>query len=144
MRADKGVKEMTEADGASETVSLTCIVCPLSCALTVTVSGAGEHRRIERVVGHTCRRGAEYALAEVTHPLRTLTSTVAIRGARVARLPVRTRGEIPRAAIARAMQEIARIAVKAPVKMGQVILPDIAGTGVDLIASCDLPAVGSE
>ncbi|MGE5559630.1 MAG: DUF1667 domain-containing protein, partial [Chloroflexota bacterium] len=67
---------------------------------------------------------------------------VAVLGAAVARLPVRTRSEIPRAAIAAAMQEIARIAVKAPVMIGQVILTDIAGTGVDLIASCDLPAVG--
>lgn len=135
---------MIEAHEASEVLSLTCIVCPLSCALTVTVAGEGEGRRIERVAGNTCRRGAEYAVAEVMHPLRTLTSTVAISGARAARLPVRTRGEIPRAAIARAMQEIARVTLKAPVKMGQVILPDIAGTGVDLVASCDMPAVGSE
>lgn len=138
------MKEVVEAQEASEVLSLTCIVCPLSCALTVTVAGEGDGRRIERIAGNTCRRGADYAVAEVTRPVRTLTSTVAISGARAARLPVRTRGEIPRAAIARAMQEIARITVKAPVKMGQVILPDIAGTGIDLIATCDMPAVGAQ
>lgn len=95
------------------------------------------------VAGNTCRRGADYADAEVTCPKRTLTSTVAVLGAPVARLPVRTRSEIPRTLIARAMQEIARTAVKAPIEAGQIILPDIAGSGVDLIASCDMPEAGA-
>lgn len=126
----------------TEKLRLTCIVCPLSCSLEAVVDGAGAERRLLSVSGNTCPRGADYAAAEVTCPKRTLTTTVAVLGAAVARLPVRTRGEIPRAAIAVAMQEIARTAVKAPVTIGQVILTDIAGTGVDLIASCDVPAVG--
>ena len=127
----------------TDKLHLTCVVCPLSCGLEVTVSGTGAERRVASVVGSTCRRGADYAAAEVTCPKRTLTSTVAINGASVARLPVRTNSEIPRASIMVAMQEIARVAVKAPVKVGQVILTDIAGSGVDLVASCDMPEAGA-
>lgn len=127
--------------GVSERVRLTCIVCPLSCALVAEVEGDGD-RRLTSLSGNTCRRGRDYAAAEVTCPKRTLTSTVAVCGAAVARCPVRTGGEIPRAAIPRAMQEIAAVALKAPVTAGQVLLPDLAGTGVPLIATRGLPAAG--
>lgn len=123
----------------SERHRLTCIVCPMSCALEAEVVGDGEERRLVTLSGNTCRRGADYAASEVTCPKRTLTSTVAVTGAAIPRCPVRSKEEIPRTAIPRALQEIASITMKAPVTSGQTILPDLAGTGVPLIATRGMP-----
>ncbi len=70
---------------------LTCIGCPIGCALRVEVKGEEI-----TVSGNTCPRGEKYARAEVTNPVRTLTSTVALEGGSIARVPVRTRGEVPK------------------------------------------------
>jgi CxxC motif-containing protein len=111
----------------------------MSCALETEVVGDGEERRLVTLSGNTCRRGADYAVSEVTCPKRTLTSTVAVIGAAIPRCPVRSKEEIPRTAIPSALQEIAGITMKAPVTSGQTILPDLAGTGVPLIATRGLP-----
>ena len=74
-----------------ETKNMTCVVCPRGCALTVTVDGG----TIVSVTGNTCKRGAAYAEAELLHPERMLTTTVAVDG-RSRMLAVRTRTAIPK------------------------------------------------
>ena len=81
-----------------------------------------------------CRRGQEYARQELYNPCRVLTTTVPIRDGEIAMLPVRSSQAIPMAKLIEAMQQIANIEEKAPVKIGNVICRDIAGTGVSLIA----------
>lgn len=110
---------------------LTCIGCPLGCSLTVTVSGGGE----PAVAGHTCRRGEAYGRSEVLDPRRTVTSTAAVAGGRLARVPVKTAGEIPKDRIWECMEIIRRLRVPAPVRLGDVLARDCAGTGVDLVAA---------
>ena len=55
---------------------LTCIGCPLGCALTVTM----EEGTVVSVTGNTCPRGDAYARKEVTNPTRIVTSTVRVQG----------------------------------------------------------------
>ena len=112
-----------------------CIMCPLGCEVTVKSDESG---KITEVLGNQCIKGEKYARDEFTHPLRVLTSTVAIEGALAARLPVRTSELIPKDRMFDCMKEIRNIKVKAPVKVGDVIASDILGLGVDVVATRDL------
>ncbi len=106
--------------------TMTCIVCPMGCRLTVD---SGE------VSGHRCNRGRDWALAEVTNPVRVLTTTVALEGGELELLPVRTLAPVPKAKLRDCLRHANRLRVKAPVRLGQVICPDLAGTGVQLTAA---------
>ena len=115
----------------AETVKeMTCIVCPMGCPLKVTMNGD----EIVDVTGNTCPRGKKYAITEVTAPRRVLTSTVKVEGGHLPLCPVRTRGDIPKGLLFDAMKEVNALIIKAPVAIGDVLIPDICGTGVPLVA----------
>lgn len=111
---------------------LICIVCPQGCRLCVDE----EHEY--RVTGNRCPRGAEYGCTELKNPTRTVTSTVAVQGAMYPRCPVKTSAPIPKGLIFEAMRTLDGLVLHAPVDLGQVVVPDICGTGVDFIATRDL------
>lgn len=112
-----------------EKAEYTCIVCPRGCRITVT----GDLE----VSGNGCRRGRAYALAEHTHPVRTVTTTVALEGSPLRRLPVQSTAGVPRELLRDCIAEVDRTVVAAPVKMGDVIVADVCGTGVDVVAARD-------
>ena len=107
-----------------------CIVCPKGCLMTVDEQPEGL-----AISGNGCKRGIQYANKEWTAPMRTLTTTVVIEGAQWRRLPVVTRGEIPKGKLFEAMAVINTVKVQGPVKMNQVIVPNLLGLGVDVVAS---------
>lgn len=107
--------------------TLTCIVCPKGCTLTVDAPKG-------TVAGNGCGRGKEYGLNEVLHPTRVLTTTVAIENALHPRLPVKTSQPIPKGRLLEAMAVIACIRVHSPVRLGDVIYPNLLDTGADLVA----------
>jgi CxxC motif-containing protein len=113
-----------------------CIVCPTGCR--IRVSGPDEEHL--EIGGNECKRGEEYALKEINDPRRILITTVRIEQGSLARLPVRTNQEIPKKSIFPCMELIDGIRVQAPVEIGQVIIPDILGTGADLVASRSMAA----
>lgn len=115
-----------------ETRELTCIGCPLGCALRVELNDAGE---VVSVSGNTCKRGEEYGRREVTAPVRMVTSTVRVTGGKAAVVPVRTATDIPRGKIFDCMDEIRSAVVAAPVEIGDVVIENVAGTGVSIVAS---------
>ena len=109
---------------------LTCIGCPLGCSLTAVQTDEGWE-----ISGYTCKRGLEYARKELTSPARTVTSTVRVSGGKANVVSVRTETDVPKAAIFAVMEEINRMAVSAPVAIGDVLCGNIAGTGVALVAT---------
>ena len=113
---------------------LICIRCPLGCQLKVT----GEIGLL-RVSGNTCPRGAEYGVAEVSHPVRVVTSSVPVDGGVLHRVPVKTGGDIPKDKIFACMEEILRCRVTAPVTLGDILIRNCAGTGVDIVATRSVP-----
>lgn len=120
------------SENTSKITELTCIGCPLGCALTVTKDGkTGELN----IAGNTCPRGADYARKEVTDPRRIVTSTVAVQNGELSVVSVKTAGDIPKDKIFRCMEELENVIIKAPVHVGDVILPDIADTGIAIIAT---------
>lgn len=113
---------------------LTCIGCPLGCQVTVSMNG-GE---VVSVEGNTCKRGAEYARKEVTNPTRIVTSTVIVTGGRDVTVSVKTRTDIPKEKIFDCVRALKGISIPAPVHIGDVVLSDVAGTGVDMIATSNV------
>ena len=113
-----------------ETRELTCICCPLGCALTVTIDGD----RID-VTGNSCGRGVEYGRKEVLSPTRVVTSSVHVTGGGIDMVPVKTKKDIPKDKIFACMKEIRKITAEAPVAIGDVLIPDCAGTGVAIVAT---------
>ncbi len=114
--------------------NLTCIECPTGCTVTVTVEG-GKAVLIE---GYGCRRGHDYVLAEVEQPERILTTTVPSGNLSVRMVPVRTARPIPKALIDDALREIRKLRVSQPVTVGDIVLSDVLGSGVDVIVTRDV------
>lgn len=110
---------------------LICIGCPMGCPMTVET----EDGEILSITGYTCKRGEAYARKEVTSPARIVTTTVAVEGGRTERISVKTREDIPKDKIFQCIQALKDVKVKAPVRIGDVVLADVAGTGVDIIAT---------
>lgn len=114
-----------------EKVNLICIGCPLGCPLTVEMEG----KEVLSVSGHTCRNGEKYARKELTDPTRIVTSTVRVTDGTLAMVSVKTASDIPKGKIFDCVKALREVDVPAPVHIGQVILADVAGTGIDIIAT---------
>ncbi len=115
---------------------LICILCPLGCKMQV--SGAAVSPENLAIRGQQCKKGREYAYEEYTNPTRTLTSTVVIYNAPLARLPVKTNKPLPKGLIFKAMEEINKVELTAPVKMGAVVIENLLDTGIDVVATRSL------
>ncbi|MBP3522096.1 MAG: DUF1667 domain-containing protein [Clostridia bacterium] len=113
------------------TVNLICIGCPLGCPLTVEMEGS----EVKAVSGNTCPRGDAYARKELTNPTRIVTSTVRVAGGKLAMVSVKTASDIPKGKIFDCVKALKDVEVKAPVKIGDVIVENVAGTGVNIIAT---------
>ena len=112
-------------------MEMICIVCPRGCTISYDlVNGEAVN-----ITGNTCPRGKTYCENEVKAPVRTITSTVRIEGAEHNMLPVITSAPIPKGKIFDVMAEIHGRKTQAPVKCGDIIIKDVCGTGIDVIAS---------
>jgi len=110
---------------------MTCIICPRSCLLHVE-----EKDGHWEVTGQNCLRGRTFALSEMTNPMRMISTTVKTVFRDFPVLPVRVASEIPKSRIFDIINEINRVCVSVPVNRGDVVLSDILGLGVDVIATC--------
>lgn len=112
-------------------VNLTCIGCPMGCSLTVEMEG----KTVVSVTGNGCRIGDRYARKELTDPTRIVTSTVKVRGGRMAVVSVKTARDIPKGKMLECARCLREVEADAPISIGQVVLQNVAGTGVDVIAT---------
>jgi len=110
---------------------ITCIVCPLSCKILVKTN----KKRIELVHGNKCKKGIEYARSEALDPRRMLTSTVLVKYGDWPLVSVKSSKPIPKDIIYKVLNEIKKISISAPVKMGQIIISNVAGTNINIIAT---------
>jgi CxxC motif-containing protein len=114
---------------------LTCVSCPLGCQLKATI----ENGVVVNVEGNTCPRGKKYAETECTHPVRSLTSTAKVIGGTGYVVPVKSADAIPKELLFKAMEEINKASVNAPVKIGDVVINNVCGTGVSIVATNEIP-----
>ncbi|MEE8393160.1 MAG: DUF1667 domain-containing protein [Rhodospirillales bacterium] len=122
-----------------ETANYLCISCPISCHLEVEDDGQGN---VVEVRGYTCKKGKTYGSQEHTDPRRMVSTTVPVTGGLFERLPLRTSAEVPRDRVHEICREMRKLTLAAPVRMGQVVLSDILGSGADAIAARDIPLAG--
>ena len=119
---DEGVKKW----------DIICILCPKGCGLTVTGVPKEDGRNVE---GANCKEGKQYAFQEGTDPRRLVCTSVQVKGGDMPLLSVRTARAIPKDRVRECLGKLSGITVMAPVRMGQVIIPDVLGTGIDVIAT---------
>ena len=120
--------------------TLTCIICPNGCELEIAYEGD----QILSVTGNKCPKGAEYAEQEIKNPMRTIASSVNLEGGFMPLVSVRVNGPIPKAKIMDVMEVIRKTTVTAPVKIGDVVIADVLGIGVDVVATRNVDAKGFE
>ena len=106
---------------------LICITCPRGCHLKVDDN--------MNVTGNFCPRGAKYAISELTHPVRTLTSTVKTTSDESPRCPVKSKEPLPKEVIFKAMVEINKVTLTLPIKISDVVIKNVCDTGVDIVAT---------
>ena len=114
-----------------ENRNLTCIGCPLGCQLTVEMDGVD----VKAVSGNSCKRGAEYGRKEVTNPTRIVTSSVRLMDGEADVVPVKTESDIPKDKIFDVIKELKNITLSAPVYIGNIVCENVAGTGVNVLAT---------
>ena len=111
------------------TKELICIVCPMGCHLEVDVE------QNYSVMGNQCKRGIGYAKKELTYPTRTITSTVKIVNGMYNRIPVKTDQEISKKLIFDVMHLLEDVSLTSPVKVGDIVLKNVLGTGVNIVTT---------
>ena len=117
---------------ATETRELICINCPMGCPLVVTL----EDGVVASVSGNTCPRGDAYGRKEVSNPTRIVTTSVPVVGSTRERMvSVKTASDIPKGKIFDVVRALASVRVQAPVEIGDVVLANVADTGVDVVAT---------
>jgi CxxC motif-containing protein len=109
---------------------LTCVLCPLGCELEVT----GTRERPE-VGGNQCEKGIDFAIEEVLDPKRNLATSVPLKNSATRMVSVRLSGRVPRELIFPILAEISRLRPEAPVRRGQILIPNVLRSGVDVIAT---------
>ncbi len=111
---------------------LICIMCPKGCHLRV------DEENNYKVSGNGCEKGADYGRDELVSPTRVITSTVKVTGGLYARCPVKTAAPIPKSLIFEAMKTLDSVELQAPVHVGDVVIENVCGTGVDFVATRNL------
>ena len=120
----------------TETRELICINCPLGCGLTVTMKDGD----VVKVEGNTCPKGEAYGKKEVTDPTRIVTSTVRVSGGVLPVVSVKTASDIPKEKIMDCANALKNVKIQAPVSIGDVVVEDVCGTGVSVIATKNISA----
>ena len=109
---------------------LTCIVCPVGCVLHAVQDGDNVE-----VTGNACKRGVKYAVDEMTAPKRMVTSSVTVTGGDMPLVSIKTSEPIPKEKIDETLIAIKNTTAKAPVKIGEALIKNVAGTGIDIVAT---------
>jgi len=110
---------------------ITCITCPISCR--IMVESANDAFIIS---GNKCQNGYDYAMKEMIAPVRTLTTTVRTVFVDMPVLPVKTNSEVPKEMILEIIHELADVLIMKNIRIGDIIVADILGTGCDIVATC--------
>lgn len=116
---------------AAEKKHFVCVVCPVGCEIDVVHDGS----KIISMEGNKCEKSEEFVRQELIEPMRILTTTVRIQGARWHVIPVRTDKSVPKRLFPRIMRQLKRIRLRAPVNMLDVVVRDVVRTGADIIAT---------
>jgi len=123
--------------------TLICVICPNGCELDVNYEITDGKISVKGIVGELCKKGPKWAEMELVSPMRTVCSSVLVEGGELPLVSVRTQSPIPLGKIMDLMEEIKALKVKAPVKIGQVLLENPRGIKTKIIATREVRALNS-
>lgn len=118
----------------AEISEIICVTCPKGCTLRVKHEG----NDVLEVLGG-CKRGETYAICELNDPRRMVASTVRVKGGLHPLVPVYTKQSFPKPLIPLLAETLREVTLAAPVHINQVVLANVLGTGIDVVASRDMP-----
>jgi len=107
-------------------MDLVCIVCPFSCKMKVKKVG---NQII--VAGNKCPRGKQYAIDELTHPVRTVTTLVKTGKGVVS---VKTDKPVQKDKINEVLKAVENIYVK-KAEFGEILAHNVAGTDANIVVT---------
>jgi len=110
---------------------ITCIVCPIGCKILVKT----DNKNVEIIEGNKCKRGVEYAKNEALDPRRMLTSSVLVKGGEWPLVSVKSSKPVPKDKTLSVLNDIKKARISAPVKIGQIIIKNVASTNIDIVAT---------
>ncbi len=116
---------------AQEKRHLVCLICPIGCEVDVIHDGGN----IISIEGNKCKKSEEFVRQELIEPMRILTTTVRIEGARWPVIPVRSDRPVPKRLFSHIMRKLSLINLQAPVSVLHVVVSNVAGTGANIIAT---------
>ena len=116
---------------ATDIAAYTCICCPLGCRIEVALD---ENGQVSEVSGYTCKRGADYAAQEAVAPERMVTAVLCVSGC-LEPVSVKTQRPVPKAAMKDVLAAVAALRLDAQVAAGDVLIEDVCGTGVAVVAT---------
>ena len=111
---------------------IVCIVCPNGCRIQCEQTGNGF-----LFSGQKCKRGESYTAAELTHPMRSLTTSVKTVFADSPVVSVRTDGEVEKNKLSELATALGQIVVTDRLKIGDIVVKNICDTGVNIICTSD-------
>lgn len=114
---------------------LVCICCPSGCRIHVELEG----NQILKLEGNRCRKGYEYAAQEAVAPMRVLTGLMRARDCEKP-FAVRSDRPVPKELMRMCAAEMKHYRPKTPIRIGDIVIKDILGTGADIVAAQDFPA----
>lgn len=114
-----------------EKIELICIGCPVGCNLEVLM----EDGKVIEIKGNSCPKGKAYGEKECTNPTRIVTSIIKVKYGKIGMVSVKTEEDIPKDKIFQCLQELKGVVVKAPVRIGDVIIENVVDTGVNIVAT---------
>jgi len=117
-------------------VEITCISCPMGCDVELDID---DNDQIECMEGATCKAGEKYVKNEYYNPTRILPTTARVNNGVLPLVPVKSKDPLPKELLEKAMKEIAKVELQAPVKLGDIVVKNILDTGVDIVATRDMP-----
>ena len=124
---------MSESEMPKGSKEIRCIVCPTGCLVHV------ENVNGELIIeGHSCKRGEDYAREEFISPKRILTTTMRVENGFLPLIPIRSDRPIPKDRLRDTLKEIAQTVADAPIKMGDILIENVLGLEINIIASRDL------
>jgi CxxC motif-containing protein len=113
----------------NDETNITCILCPIGCEIRV------DKKKLNIIDGAKCNKGIEYSTTEISNPKRILTTSILVINGHLPLVSVKTSKPIPKEKIFKIIEIIKLRSVKAPIKIGQVIIKNILDTGSDIIAT---------
>ena len=116
----------------TQSKEIVCIVCPNGCRIQCEQTESGY-----RFTGQKCKRGESYAAAELTRPMRSLTTSVKTIFSDSPVVSVRTDGEVEKTKLSELAAALGKVVVTNRLKIGDIVVNNICGTGVNVICTSD-------